>query len=133
MAVASSNVREFNLGLTAEAKKLVPREFARLQREVGLAALTGVVLKTPVDTGFARGRWTLSLGEPSEELAGDVDPGGGTTIGNGVNTLATLRPFQAIWIVNNAPYIERLENGYSEQAPEGMLGLTLVEVSERFK
>ncbi|NBT33816.1 MAG: hypothetical protein EBT13_18445 [Rhodobacteraceae bacterium] len=37
-----------------------------------------------------------------------------------------------IYIQNNLPYANRLENGWSGQAPQGMVALTVAEVSAAF-
>jgi len=36
-----------------------------------------------------------------------------------------------IFIVNGLPYINRLENGWSQQAPNGMVAITLAELPAR--
>ena len=35
-----------------------------------------------------------------------------------------------IWISNNLPYIEALEEGHSQQAPHGMVALSLAEAEQ---
>lgn len=67
--------------------------------DVSQQVLDRVTELTPVDTGFAQSRW--ELGAVNEE---------------------------GFEIHNDANYIEYLENGSSTQAPNGMLGITLMEV-----
>lgn len=82
---------------------------------------------TPVDTGNARAQWTPQIGRPyrTEGL-----PTGGEDVSSFVNS-ANTRSDQgsasvatkyklskgSIFVSNNAPYILRLNEGYSKQAP----------------
>jgi len=76
-----------------------------------------LVLATPVDTGRARANWQVGLGvEPADELASE-DPGGQGTIAKAVSVLSTRKSEQTIHIANNVPYIQRLNEGWSAQAP----------------
>lgn len=87
--------------------------------------LAGVVMMTPVDTGRARGNWTVESGGSSSTPG--IDKNGGQTIaaGAGVIDRATAKGIpQTITLANNLPYIEVLENGSSRQAPHGMVVVT---------
>ncbi|KAA5656825.1 hypothetical protein J471_5157, partial [Acinetobacter baumannii 1032359] len=37
-----------------------------------------------------------------------------------------------VYIQNNQPYAERLENGWSDQAPQGIYGLTFNFISQKY-
>ena len=37
-----------------------------------------------------------------------------------------------VYIQNNKPYAERLENGWSDQAPQGIYGLTFNFISQKY-
>lgn len=87
-------------------------------RGLALHALTGVVLRTPVDTGRARGNWQAHVGAPVGRETGRLDKGGSAAIADGAAAIAAQRGFQQIVIENNVPYIGRLNEGYSPQAPE---------------
>ena len=62
------------------------------------------------------------MGAPSEAV-----PGKGDSLGN---SALAVNPdyFGIVWITNNVPYIEELENGSSSKAPEGMLAVTFAEL-----
>lgn len=110
-------------------------------RVIALEVLKGTVLKTPVDTGRLRGAWQVGINvEPAGNPDG-VDPAGGPTIARGQAALAQVDDrTDAIWITNNLPYAEVVElglypgdgpktvGGFSRQAPQGMLRVTLEEV-----
>ena len=147
MAIAQGayleDVDKFNREILAYSRELLPRQVVALQKNMALRVLRGVVMKTPVDTGRARGNWQVNIGSvPEVEVESEEKgprgkapqgaSGGVFDAGQAViKSLPSKRPFHIVWITNNVPYILRLEEGYSDQAPQGMLGLTLVEVAER--
>lgn len=112
----------------------IRRFFARASREeaskatraVSLRVLSGVVQRTPVDTGRARGNWQVSLGQAVNGTTVDVeDQAGGATIAKGAATIGQQKGFQPVVLENNLPYINKLEDGSSKQAPNGMVSETL--------
>jgi hypothetical protein len=121
----SSNVRSFNLALAEHAEEIPRKRIEQLHRAVGLEALRGVVLMTPVDTGRARGNWQQTTDSPATETVETTDKSGGPTIAEGTQVIATIRPFSISWLTNNLDYISELEKGHSQQAPHGMLAVTV--------
>ena len=106
-------------------------EFELIVRRLALDGLTRIVQRTPVDTGRARGNWIVTVGERSMFAGAPVDPVGTRVISDGVaalNEFQAAETFPSIFIQNNLPYIERLEGGYSTQAPGGMVSITLTEL-----
>lgn len=102
---------------------------------IALQALRGVVNKSPVDTGRFKGNWTLSIGQINTAESAVADPGGGRTIAAGAQALAPysgLDGWPVIHVQNNLPYAVRLEEGWSAQAPGGMVGLTVAELQAQF-
>lgn len=74
-----------------------------------------LVRDTPVDTGRARSNWIASVNAPSVAI---VEPG------QKPPTEAALGSFKVTdtaYISNNLPYIRRLNDGYSQQAPAGFV------------
>jgi hypothetical protein len=129
----SSNFQQFKAEVGRFADEEVPAKVRQVQQKIGLQALRGVVNKTPVDTGRARGNWQTTLGDPATGTLDTTDPGGNQTIARGSNTVTTADPFSVIWLSNNLPYIERLEDGYSQQAPSGMVSTTVTEIQVQFR
>jgi hypothetical protein len=128
---AISNLKEFNREVEDFVKTLPQKHIVPFQKKLVLEALKRVVLKTPVDTGRARGNWQVTIGSPAEgqlEGTGSSD----AVIARGLAVLANLQPYQIVWISNNVDYIEFLEHGSSKQAPEGMLALTIEELRVMF-
>lgn len=71
-----------------------------LMRNVGEEVLRRIVERTPVDTGYAQSQWHL-----------DTDSSSFT-------------------VSNQCEYIQYLENGHSQQAPTGMVAVTMNEVPQ---
>ncbi len=99
----------------------------------------GIIKMTPVDSGRARNNWFITSEKPSEETTARV----GTTKGGEYVTSQTKRlsvlDGSRWFLTNNLPYINSLEfglynkpgtsktvNGYSKQAPRGMVRLNLL-------
>lgn len=117
----SSYGREFRATLAAASKD----QASLMTRALGLRILSGVVQRTPVDTGRARANWQVSLGRGSSGEVDAEDKAGSSTIAAGNSVIAQQRGLTAITLENNLPYIGKLEDGSSAQAPEGMTALTL--------
>jgi hypothetical protein len=110
---------------TREQIKIVPRK-------VALDVLRRVVMRTPVDQGRARGNWQTSVGAPVEQEIERFDKGGGQAIESGASVIEGWDAKEvAVFIMNNVPYIQALEDGHSKsQAPHGMVKITLAEFEQ---
>lgn len=128
-------------------------------RAVALQMDREVVLKTPVDTGRARANWAVELNGLPENYNLKSGTRTGTRVGDRTPALGEARQVirrakagDTIYIVNGLPYIRVLEygeypsppkrgsrvkgryvvksqGGYSRQAPQGMVRITV----ERFQ
>lgn len=107
-------------------------EFLKLTRAVNLQALRGLVLRTPVDTGRARGNWQTTVRQPAAGEVERADKGGGEAVADGANLVSRLELFEDTWLTNNVPYILALEDGSSQQAPSGMLAATMESLEAQF-
>lgn len=101
-------------------------EVNKLTRVISLNLLRSLVKLTPVDTGRAKGNWFVSSSERSNRSLGEFRrarqaiTAGTATIHNVIN-----QRYPTITISNNLPYIEKLEQGSSDQAPAGFVELAL--------
>jgi hypothetical protein len=109
----------------------VEKNATALVRKCALAIDGAVVMATPVDTGRARSNWQVSLNAPASGQIEAYAPGEAGSTG-GANARAALdqgketiskfdTPGGAIHITNNLPYIGRLNDGHSAQAPAGFV------------
>ncbi|HSW45775.1 MAG TPA: HK97 gp10 family phage protein, partial [Phycisphaerae bacterium] len=103
-----------------------------MERKIALEGLRRLVMKTPVDTGRARGGWQVSIGRPPAGQADRKDRAGDATILAGSGVIDEIKTPVKCVLGNNVEYIEKLEHGGSKQAPNGMLGLTVDELSAMF-
>jgi len=100
-------------------------------RKTSLSLLNGLTLRTPVDTGRARGNWQVS---PSDKSNRSVDEfrKAAQAIREGtatINSVISQRGFPTITISNNLPYIEKLNEGSSLQAPAKFVELEIQRVT----
>lgn len=117
----------FTVDLTKFANATVG-QMRVVPRKIALDILRRLVMRTPVDTGRARGNWQVSVGSPAQTAVDATDKGGGATIEAAVPTVEGWDASKvAIFLMNNVPYISALEDGHSDQAPSGMVKITLAE------
>jgi hypothetical protein len=131
-----TNGHEFNAQLTKFARKIqvAPQ---KVVKKVAFQLFRRIIEKTPVDTGRARASWNIAIGSINPSIAPDgqhqKNPSAlaakATTVLAGYGADGRL---PAVWISNNLPYIGELENGHSQQAPAGMLKLSIMEEEAAF-
>lgn len=132
---------DFDHVVTDFCEKTPEQAVSELLRKLALDGLKGLVYKTPVKTGRARGNWQVvivgkttilrGLGAIAERVE-RTDPDGAETIRAGMAEIAKAPGYCVIDVENTLPYIVRLEDGSSKQAPAGMLALTFDELVSPF-
>lgn len=122
--------------------------YDKVVRGTLLDLTTRVVKRTPVGNpdlweskpppgyvgGQARGNWFASIGQPvTSPDIGKIDKTGASTIVDANQTIE-LSVGNVWFLTNNLPYIGRLEyEGWSTQAPNGMVRITMSEVNAAIK
>ena len=97
-------------------------------RAVALELFGSIIKDTPVDTGRARGNWQTSIGAPA---SGEVDRiGEREAISELGSETGKFVGGQVIFLTNNLPYIQRLELGWSDQAPAGMVRKNIARIQQ---
>jgi len=89
-------------------------------RKLGILADQAIVSATPFDTGRAKSNWLMSLGTPDEsinESSISLNGSYSTQLAASVLSSYPADSLPDIWICNNLPYIARLNDGWSQQAP----------------
>lgn len=148
----------FESELDAATAGLPERMVSQVRRAMGLMAVDAVAFRTPVDTGRARGNWQTTAGVPAESQIDRLDPNGEIIKAEMESVLDSAKPFDVVWLSNNLHYIDVLEfglfdpkdpgpskdprpgrfgeilvqGGYSKQAPQGMVALTVEELRTQF-
>lgn len=114
-------------GIKQYLKKL-EEDAAKVNRENAISAFQIVSIKTPVYTGNARWNWWCSVGSPSgksEEHKGlSIDTSRALTF-EGVTINDVL------YVSNSTPYIKRLNEGWSRQAPARFVEMAVEEIKNR--
>lgn len=100
----------------------IDKHLSKTVRLTSLAVLGEVIKNTPVDTGRARGNWWLGINEVPAEVHAAENKAEGAALQNAASQAATQKigtyqPDQTIYISNNLPYIRKLNEGHSIQAP----------------
>lgn len=123
----------FTLDLTRFAKK-ADADMVAVVQKISMEAFKRIILRTPVDTGRARANWGCTIGKPRAAMQIEsTDKSGGATTAAMVNTVQGFNADGSVFLVNNLPYIHELEKGSSRQSPQGMVTVTLAEMTQQYK
>lgn len=134
MARWSLPIQRYARGLKGDMEKAA--------RAVALDVFSRIIVKTPVDTGRARGNWMIDINRAPDAMrmegfgakrAEGGDPGANAAAAQAaaleqIGRLGAYRLGATISFRNTLPYIVKLENGSSDQAPNGMVKTTLAEI-----
>ena len=126
-------VREHNAALRNDPANLT--KAGRLRR--GLRVNDSMDIKKP--EGYVGGRfknnWYVGLNSQPTETNDTPDASGQGSNTRGLAVLEVFRVGQvnSIYFTNNLPYAQALENGHSNQAPGGMVGLTALDAAQYFR
>ncbi|MDF3736717.1 hypothetical protein P3S22_25490 [Enterobacter hormaechei] len=126
-------VREHNAALRDDPANLT--KAGRLRR--GLRVNDSMDIKKP--EGYVGGRfknnWYVGLDSQPTATNDTPDASGQGSNSRGLAVLEVFRVGQvnSIYFTNNLPYAQALENGHSNQAPGGMVGLTALDAAQYFR
>ena len=121
------NVQAFVGDLDKFAKK-TEINIETVVRKIAFEIYIGVTKKTPVDTGRAKANWNIGTGS----IDFSINENATSTAQGSAGRLTEPRKGagnKVIYISNNLPYINALENGSSQKAPNGMVTLTMNEIN----
>lgn len=116
------------MSLAADLAKIAARNKAKLLKvaQNSLMRVGGaIVLKSPVDTGRFRANWMSAYGGVDSSTTESISNSGAESIGRLNAKLNGLDVGQVVYFTNSLPYAEKLEYGYSQQAPAGMVRLSV--------
>ncbi|AIR90522.1 hypothetical protein [Pseudomonas cremoricolorata] len=112
--------------LAAGRKKLTKKERDQNYFVNDLAAGKGYI------GGRFRGNNFVTVGAPSDAQLDVIDKVGSATIANGEAALQGLQAYTLVYIQNNLPYAEKLEDGHSTQAPGGIYAVSFNGVAQAY-
>lgn len=116
----------------------VVADAGKFEAEIVINTVAELAKNTPVDVGTARSNWIVTLGRAALNTRAAFSPfssrhrgGDGGSIGETRNQAGVVwsassaiganKNGQDIYISNNLPYIQRLNEGWSDQAPAGFI------------
>ena len=103
-----------------------------LKKIVG-EALQQVVVLSPVQDGEFRASHKVTLDSPQNSYEKGFDLSGGATLAEGLKVASTAKIGGLVYIQSLSPYGTRLENGWSQQAPNGVYALSYQSVVSKYK
>jgi hypothetical protein len=116
------------MGFASDVAKWTTKTEAKIEtaiRKIAIDVFAEVIMMSPVDTGRFRGNWQVAIGTiPNGTLEID-DKEGTATLAKAQAEAMGLKAGQTIYLINNLPYARALEYGLSQQAPGGMIRLTV--------
>ena len=102
-------------------------------RYIAMQILTAIDIAAPVDTARFRNNNLVSLQHPDFGISDNVDPNGTIAVQRGIGVISKAANYGVIYIQNNLPYAEALENGHSQQAPTGVYANAFYGVLQAYK
>lgn len=170
MSENKDSLKGFILDLKKFYVEIVPQKIVTIQKALAFKLFDMILRKTPVDKGFLRGAWTISVGTVSTANAGRISSAkkGQAPITEEIqqmrsilNQIARTQVGTVIYFSNAMPYVAKVEfggypnpakkgtyvkkgsrlggvvgpgwvirtaNGFSTQAPQGMVQVSIQEV-----
>ncbi len=102
----------------------------KVLRKIALDLLLRLLLESPVDTGRFRANWRVGVNRV--DLTVDDRTDLFEAQDDGMGEIAAAKFGDTIYITNNLPYAEALEDGHSGQAPAGWVKLSVEEIRADF-
>lgn len=108
-------------------------------RNIAADMLQGVIMASPVMDGAFRSNHRVTVNKTTNETVpsnrnrspkGTLDQ---QVFAEGAGQILQAKLGDSVYIQNNLPYALRLENGYSQQAPQGIYSLTFLSVASKYK
>ena len=97
----------------------------KAMRQVSIKLFSAIIKASPVDTGRFRMNWMASGSAPSSGTTDATDKSGNIAIGNATSFVLKATDWREFTLTNNLPYAQRLEYGWSQQAPQGMVRINV--------
>lgn len=133
MASFTVQLQEFAGKVKARADTVVRSTVFETYRRLDFRSPVGdaTYWKNPPPKGYVggrfRGNWQYGDSAIPAGETGRVDPGGAATQGAIIAEIPTEAAGKIHYLANNVPYAQRIEDGWSRQAPTGLVGLTVTE------
>lgn len=114
------------------ALEVVKNADDHLKKIVG-ETLQQVIVRSPVMDGEFRASHKVTLDSHQNSYEKGFDLSGGATLAEGLKVASTAKIGGLVYIQSLSPYGTRLENGWSQQAPNGVYALSYQSVVSKYK
>ena len=114
------------------ALEVVKNADDHLKKIVG-ETLQQVVMRSPVMDGEYRASHKVTLSSPQNTYEKGFDLSGSTTLAEGLKVASTAKIGGLVYIQTLSPYGDKLENGHSMQAPNGVYALSFQLIASKYK
>lgn len=114
----------------SDANEFIDKRVQKAHRKAMIDLDGFVVRSTPVATGRARSNWIPSINAPSYAASAteskSAPPQSASMIGR-------VKPYSISYLTNSVPYINKLNDGHSRQAPKNFVKLSIRRVARQFR
>ena len=97
-------------------------------KKITMDTVQSLVVSSPVDTGAYRASHIVSIGSADFGVRGPET----NAVQDAAIQAVKIKLGNLVYIQNNKAYALRLENGWSDQAPQGIYGLTFNFISQKY-
>ena len=111
----------------------VLKDVGVLHKKIIGETLQQVITRSPVMDGEYRASHKVTLDSPQGTYEKGFDLSGGATLAEGLKVASTAKIGGLVYIQSLSPYGTRLENGWSQQAPNGVYALSFQSVVSKYK
>ena len=111
-------------GFTLDIKNFVEKAKKNpetVARQVSFKLFSAVIKASPVDTGRFRMNWQTAGAVTPSGVIDAVDQSGDKAVAEAADYVFKNSDWNEFTLTNNLPYAERLEYGWSNQAPQGFV------------
>lgn len=131
MSTFALDLQRFAEKTGAKADLAVGKIVIEVAREIDQRSPVGdaTYWEHPAPKGYVggrfRGSWNLGVGDMPSNVE-TIDPSGAETQGRIIATIPEQASGKVYYLINQVPYANRIEQGWSRQAPQGVVGLTAI-------
>jgi hypothetical protein len=97
-------------------------------KKITMETVQSLVVSSPVDTGAYRASHIVSIGSGEYGVRGPET----NAVQDAAIQAVKFKLGSLVYIQNNQPYAERLDNGWSDQAPQGIYSTTFTYISQKY-
>lgn len=133
MSTFAMQLKAFEDKAKGRADDIVGRVVANVAQRIDERSPVGdaTYWQHPAPKGYVggrfRGNWQLGIEGVPQGETGHIDPGGAATLGAIIGAIPGHAAGHIFYLANNVPYAQRIEDGWSRQAPTGLVAVTAME------